>query len=337
MEVGVVFAPDIDYEKELGDFLGHKPDNYKWHVDCCLNQPLDLLETRFYTGKLSGRVITNIMTTEYNGIGILGHVFTLPEQRRKGACKGLMGYQMQDFQDREGQMLYLGTGYDSAPYWIYHYFGFQSVYPEAGFMTYSTVPEFETRHFARGNASATKVKPVQWHDWGALTALTGIVGGDYLRSSIYGLKGPTNFEGGFLYLKQNLEADPQYHQSRLLQSETGAIVAFFDFANRRGAEWTTRPILSSRLLGSGPQTDRRSESSERKNCQSNRIHSQGANWYTKTTGVSPTIGRDNTRRATNREFSISGITIGYSTRPRTRVIASCLFSFELWYFVSYVG
>ena len=226
MEVGVVFAPDIDYEKELGDFLGHKPDNYKWHVDCGLNQPLDLLETRFYIGKLSGRVITNIMTTEYNGVGILGHVFTLPEQRRKGACKGLMGYQMQDFQDREGQMLYLGTGYDSAPYWIYHYFGFQSVYPEAGFMTYSTVPEFETRHFARGNASATKVKPVQWHDWGALTALTGIVGGDYLRSSIYGLKGPTNFEGGFLYLKQNLEADPQYHQSRLLQSETGAIVAF---------------------------------------------------------------------------------------------------------------
>ena len=226
MEIGVVFAPDIDHETELGDFLGHKPDNYKWHVDRCLTQPLDLLETRFYIGKLSGRLITNIMTTEYNGIGILGHVFTLPEQRRKGACKGLMDYQMRDFQDREGRMLYLGTGYDSAPYWIYHYFGFRSVYPEAGFMTYSTAPEFETQHFARDSALATKVKSVQWHDWIALTALTGIVDGDYLRSSTYGLTGPTNFEGGFLYLKQNLETDPQHHQSWLLQSETGAIVAF---------------------------------------------------------------------------------------------------------------
>ena len=86
MEVGVVTTPDLDYADELGKFLDHKPDRYKWHIDQCLQKTLDQLETRFYIGKLNGQIISNIMTTESDGIGILGHVFTLPAQRRKGSC-----------------------------------------------------------------------------------------------------------------------------------------------------------------------------------------------------------------------------------------------------------
>ena len=147
MEVGVVITPNLDYSNELGEFLGHKLDHYKWHIDQCLQKTLDQLETRFYIGKLNGQIISNIMTTEFEGIGILGHVFTLPDQRRKGACKGIMTYQMQDFATRSGRMLYLGTGYDSAPYWIYHHFGFRSVYPKSGFMKYSAHIDSEKKHF----------------------------------------------------------------------------------------------------------------------------------------------------------------------------------------------
>ena len=234
MEVGVVITPDIDYSNELGEFLGHKPDHYKWHIDQCLQKTLDQLETRFYIGKLNGQIISNIMTTEFEGIGILGHVFTLPDQRRKGACKGIMTYQMQDFASRSGRMLYLGTGYDSAPYWIYHYFGFRSVYPKSVFMKYSAHIDSETKHFF---FSESNVKKVEWNDWSHLTALTGIVDGTYFRSTISDIKGPTNFESGFLRLKQNLQIKPDHYKSLLLKTGNGAIVAFanLDVSNNKKA------------------------------------------------------------------------------------------------------
>ena len=86
-----VTAPDAPHAEEIKQFLGHKPGNYKWHIERCVAEVLDALETRFYVGKLNGAVITNIMTVEYEGVGILGHVFTLPKQRRKGAAKGRDG------------------------------------------------------------------------------------------------------------------------------------------------------------------------------------------------------------------------------------------------------
>ena len=143
MEVGVVTAPDTPHAEEMKQFLGHKPGNYKWHIERCVTEVLDALETRFYVGKLNGAVITNIMTVEYQGVGILGHVFTLPQQRRKGAAKGVMAYQMEDFRQRSGSALYLGTGYNSHPYYIYQSFGFESVFPESGFMKYHVNEDFE--------------------------------------------------------------------------------------------------------------------------------------------------------------------------------------------------
>ena len=136
MEVGLITAPDAPHAEEVKQFLGHKGGNWEWHIQRCVTEVLDALETRFYVGKVDGRVITNIMTVEHEGVGILGHVFTLPQERRKGACKGVMGYQMEDFRERTGRALYLGTGYNSHPFYIYHSFGFESVFPESGFMKY---------------------------------------------------------------------------------------------------------------------------------------------------------------------------------------------------------
>ena len=109
MEVGVISVPDETHAEEIKKFLGHKPGNFKWHIDRCVTESLDALETRFYVGKIEGNIITNIMTVEHDGIGILGHVFTLPDQRRKGACKGVMAYQMDEFRQRNGRALYLGN------------------------------------------------------------------------------------------------------------------------------------------------------------------------------------------------------------------------------------
>lgn len=223
MEVGVITAPDAPHAEEVKQFLGHKPGNYKWHIERCVTETLDVLETRFYVGKLNGDVITNIMTVEYEGIGILGHVFTLPEQRRKGACKGVMGYQMEDFRQRAGRALYLGTGYNSHPYYIYHSFGFESVFAESGFMKYYMNSDFEERYFAPTSAEP---KSVEWHDWPKVTALSGIVGWDTLRSLKWGVYGPTNMEGGFLSFKHALETEDVYNAAKLLISSGGAIVGW---------------------------------------------------------------------------------------------------------------
>ena len=223
MEVGVVTAPDTPHAEEMKQFLGHKPGNYKWHIERCVTEVLDALETRFYVGKLNGAVITNIMTVEYQGVGILGHVFTLPQQRRKGAAKGVMAYQMEDFRQRSGSALYLGTGYNSHPYYIYQSFGFESVFPESGFMKYHVHEDFEERYFASAPAVP---KSVEWHDWPKVTALSGIVGWDTLRSLKWGVYGPTNLEGGFLSFKHDLETEDTYADAKLLISSGGAIVGW---------------------------------------------------------------------------------------------------------------
>ena len=223
MEVGVISVPDEPHAEEIKKFLGHKPGNFKWHIERCVSESLDELETRFYVGKIEGNVITNIMTVEHQGIGILGHVFTLPDQRRKGACKGVMTYQMEDFRQRNGRALYLGTGYNGHPYHIYHSFGFESVIPESGFMQYHVGGDFLDGYFSPTPAFP---KSVEWHDWPKLTALSGIVGWETLRSLAWNVYGPTNLESGFLSFKHILETDDIYDDAKLLLSQSGAIVGW---------------------------------------------------------------------------------------------------------------
>lgn len=232
MEVGILSAPDESYAEEIKKFLGHKPGNFKWHIERCVTEALDELETRFYVGKIDGNIITNIMTVEHEGIGILGHVFTLPDQRRKGACKGTMAYQMEDFRQRNGRALYLGTGYNSHPYHIYHSFGFESVFPESGFMKYQADDDFDNTYFASTN---TYPKLAEWHDWPKLTALSGIVESDTLRSLKWNVYGPTNFESGFLTFKHTLETDDIFDDAKLLTTNNGAIVGWATVC--RDSQW----------------------------------------------------------------------------------------------------
>ncbi|MFQ6043060.1 MAG: GNAT family N-acetyltransferase [Candidatus Poribacteria bacterium] len=223
MEVGVVLAPDDEYADKIKPFLDHKPGNFKWHIEKCFEEELDELETRYYIGQLNNEVICNIMIVEHEHVGILGHVFTSPDQRRKGACTAVINAQMKDFKRRNGEALYLGTGYDSPAYYIYKSVGFESVYPLSGFMKYWANDDFEEKYFSK---DGTHVKEVQWNDWGKMTALTGIIDGDYLRSIAFNIYGPANFEGGFLDFKRELEDGERYRDAKLLESENGAIVAF---------------------------------------------------------------------------------------------------------------
>ena len=226
MEIGVVCAPDREYAEAIRHFLSHKPGDFKRHIDLCLAGGLEELETRFYVGLLNGQVISQAMFVEYSGVGLLGHVFTQPEHRQKGACRAVMTQQMDDFRKRGSRFLLLGTGFESPPYWIYHRFGFRSVTAGSGFMRYAVNEDFEAEWFAPG---PTQVVEVQWRHWPTLSVLFGQRAGSFLRNMALGLFGPRNFEGDFLTLREALEdsttpAGKTFPQARLLETATRAVV-----------------------------------------------------------------------------------------------------------------
>lgn len=218
MEIGVVLAPDQEHSEGIAKVLHHKGDPWLTHVNKALDGTITDLETRFYIGKLNGQVVANIMTVEYNHTGILGHVFTIPEQRRKHICTFIMEQQMADFR-RRGGMLLLGTGFNSPAYWIYHSFGFRSILENSGFMRFSTDDNFEAKHFTDSKARAVDV---QWKHWSLMAALTYVKETEILKSVASGLYGQVNYEGGFLGFMKRLE-DGNI-KAKLLESEYGAVV-----------------------------------------------------------------------------------------------------------------
>src|SRR5687767_8468625 len=96
LTIGVVECPDAEWAGRVAPFLGHKRPETREHIGRALAGPLDGLRTFFYVGCVEGRLITEVMVVGARGVGILGHVFTLPEERRKGAYSALMGEQMRD-------------------------------------------------------------------------------------------------------------------------------------------------------------------------------------------------------------------------------------------------
>ncbi|MEE2710264.1 MAG: hypothetical protein VYA69_11775 [Gemmatimonadota bacterium] len=235
-EIGVVLTPEATFRSRVVPFLGHKPGNFQWHFECAFEPGrISDLETRFYLGLLDETPICNIMTVEYDGIGILGHVYTRPEHRRKGACRLVMTEQMADFGRRNGRYLTLGTWFQSHPYWIYHGFGFRSISSDSGFMCYRASDTFETEYFV--SADVNIVKPT-WKDWPTMNVLCTHRGPPYLRNVAFELYGQKNFEGGFLTFLKGIEENP-IRDARILRSATGAIVGYAMIQpDRRWAEQT---------------------------------------------------------------------------------------------------
>jgi hypothetical protein len=218
MEIGVVRAPDAEYADRMVEVLGHKGQPWLLHVEKALNGDITELETLFYIGQLEGQVIANVMTVEYNRTGIFGHVYTRPEHRRKHACTLVMEQQMEDFRQRDGGLLLLGTGFESPAYWIYHSHGFRSL--SGGFMRYATEDDFEAKHFAPGEAD---VVDVEWKHWPLMNALTSVPGVAVLRSMAFHLYGIDSFEGGFLSFITDWQ-EARRKRVKLLESASGAIV-----------------------------------------------------------------------------------------------------------------
>lgn len=219
----LVEEPEARWAQDIRELLVHKSAHVHWHIDRCVAGPLDDLETRFYLGVLDGRAVGNIMTVEHGGIGILGHVFTQPEQRRKGIASHIMAGQMADFRARGGRALTLGTGFDSPPYWIYHSFGFRSNFPGSGAMVYWSQPDREADLW---RAAPTGSVALRWDHWPLLNLLCHQPVGDVMRHAARRVWGQRNFEGDYVDYKRALDAADSGLAARVLENEAGLVVGW---------------------------------------------------------------------------------------------------------------
>ena len=226
VQAGIVAAPDLEWAERIEGLLVHKGEPWNWQVSQALRSNLGI-EVRFYLLHRQGRPISNVMTAEFAGVGVLGHVWTKPEDRRQGAMSRLMALQMEDFRARGGKALFLGTGFGSMPYHSYGRFGFHSVEDKSGYMAYyaASREEFEAAYFARGEA---EIGALDWPHWPSSPALflgefPGVV-----RCAPLKLFGRASTEGPFLTLlcgEMRRREEGKDPRSVALQSKgSGAVV-----------------------------------------------------------------------------------------------------------------
>ena len=161
VELGVVKGPDADWAGRIDDdLLAHKGPTWRWGNRIALEVDLNW-DALFYILHRGGVPFSNVMTIEFDGVGILGHVYTKPQDRRQGAASEIFTGLMADFEKRNGRALILGTGYDSPPYHIYRSFGFDGLEPKSGLMAFYRPSEdvFRKDYFKAGDVVVERLAP----------------------------------------------------------------------------------------------------------------------------------------------------------------------------------
>lgn len=219
-DLHLVMPPEPCWADDVHCFLKHKGMPWQIHWQWAFQGMCDDLQTRFYLLTSKGEPISNIMTCETDGIGILGHVYTKPAWRGRGAASILMNVVREDFIRRDGVALYLGTAYDSLPWRLYEKFGFEGFLPNTGMMRWVRQPD---RLRARLSGCVLESRPLRWSDWPLLQCLFLQPADDYVRNM--GLKrfGPSDMEGPFLTLQERMQKMPD-QRSAVISNEHGMTV-----------------------------------------------------------------------------------------------------------------
>jgi hypothetical protein len=208
LELGCVRCPDPSWGAQLIPLLGHKSRESREHFEQAFAGPLDELDTRFYIGTIGGVAVTNVMIVgalrSCGGVGILGHVYTKPEHRQKGAYNALMAAQMQHIRADGYRILNLSTGFETHPYWIYHRYGFRSIDGVSGKMKWLADPAAEADYFT---PAPTRVREMRWDDWAPIEVLAyqPVLPDEPLpRSVLFGLKGQGSIESPFQAVRRRV-------------------------------------------------------------------------------------------------------------------------------------
>jgi GNAT superfamily N-acetyltransferase len=238
LDVVKVVCPEPEWAERILPFLSHKGPHWLKPLRVAFAEGLPPLTLNFFEGVIGDVIVGNITTIEHlsRPVAILQHVFTDPAHRRKGVANHLMRALTDDFRARGGRAMYLGTGYDSPPYWIYHSFGFRGR-GETGKMNWFLEDGFEADYFAEG---PTEVRDTCWGDWATLEALHALMQGWYLRSFTMSQYGHGGYESEYPALRSALEEGRVLEVKELVKHD-GALVGHVYLA--KWDAWKGSPLM----------------------------------------------------------------------------------------------
>lgn len=241
VEVAVINCPDLTWAEPIEKLLAYKGEPWNWQNSQFLREELGF-ETRFYVLHRNGVPFANVLLSEGHGLGIVNHVWTVPEDRQKSASKSLVRVVMDDFKKRDGQALFLQAGYAEVAYFMYQKFGFESIEPQSGYMDWyaKDKTQFLQKYFAVGE---TRLQPLQWKHWLSIQPLLQCE--DDCITRIVALKhvGRRTTEGPFLSLLQDelaRRAKGENPRAYVLETTPSAIVGF--------AMWSWHPFWPDTCL-----------------------------------------------------------------------------------------
>ncbi|MCE9613033.1 MAG: GNAT family N-acetyltransferase [Lentisphaerae bacterium] len=223
VDFSIVKAPDAKWAPVIMNLIGHKGEIWNWQNEQMLKESVGI-DFYYYFLHRQGTGFSNVATGEYRGVGSFGHVYTTPDDRRKGACAVIMERQMAHFRERGGRYLTLGTGFETPPYNIYKKFGFVGVESHNGHMTYCNGPvnAFMDEYFAPCKAV---IEPISWKHWPGTTVLFLSDAPGVIRMAPERVFGRVSTEGPLLHvIRDRVKPNGLTRGHALVNPDTGAVL-----------------------------------------------------------------------------------------------------------------
>ena len=201
----VVPCPNPAWADRLEALQAHKGEPWNWQNAQCLRLNLGF-ESRFHVLHRAGVPFASILLSERAGVGVVNHVWTVPEDRQKGASGLLMRAVMAGFRERGGEAAILQTEFGSTAFRLYEKHGFRSVEAQSGYMHWYADSEaaFNTNYFSGGSA---RTVPLEWRHWPTVQPLLQLEDACTTRVVALGHLGRRTTSDSFLtLLKDELES-----------------------------------------------------------------------------------------------------------------------------------
>ncbi len=238
VDFGVVHAPDAAWRERVVGMFVRKGVLWQWQNDEALRSDIGV-NARYFLLHRDGQPFANVMLTQVDGIGMLGHVWTAPQDRGQGASSLLVSAALDAFRAAGGQAMFLETGYPSTAYRIYERIGFHSLEPMSRHMEYyaASKRDFDTTYFA---LSPSEIVPLAWRHW---VTSQPLFAGDFpglVRCAGLQLIGrQVNDEYIIPLISEDLIAQTSSEadnppRARVLVTQTGAVLGF--------ALWSYHPL-----------------------------------------------------------------------------------------------
>jgi GNAT superfamily N-acetyltransferase len=229
LSLQVVRTLSTERAMEIVELLGHKAAPWLRHIESYLDEGKrgvqEGLEWRFHIGTCDGRCVANICTWEHRGIGILSHVFTLPQWRQLGIAGQLMRFVDSDFRRRGGRIMQLNTGYPSVAHRMYRKHGYEDVSGSPGAMI-KTRRRNEVDLLFRGKNLVPT--PLRWRHWPTANLLFLSDHSSHIRSAGLGIYGNHSLERPLVYHFSGIWDGPARERDwvEVLETPEGVCVAW---------------------------------------------------------------------------------------------------------------